>query len=226
MKLLLTLACGILPFTCLLAQQSFSLTPNPVYADGPPDMYEIRGEANIKNLSSTAETFHWKRTIIRLDDQPNCVTSVADPFIEWFPAVSEKTFTLDPQQEGPMYVSLLDPNASNCCAIVHIKITKTSGTPDSIDAYYYLRVCQPLAVSEAQKSGVVLYPNPAARYFALKNAENVYQITLCDGNGKMLRKISANADNQYDIESLTPGSYYLVLENRAGAILQVLNFIK
>ncbi|MFN0175268.1 MAG: T9SS type A sorting domain-containing protein [Saprospiraceae bacterium] len=207
------------------AQQTFSLTPNPVFGD-ESDPYEIDGRATVKNLAAFTQNFRWKRTIIRLDNDSLCLTAVTDPYLHWFPGVSEKNFSLDANQEGPLEVTLFDYEETGCCAIVHMKLKKLDAPVDSIEAYYYLRECQPLAVSEIQKSAVQIFPNPAAQYFSLQNAESVSHLTLCDATGKMLKRMKANAENRYGISDLPFGAYYLVLENKEGSIVQVLQFVK
>ncbi|MBC7776445.1 MAG: T9SS type A sorting domain-containing protein [Phycisphaerae bacterium] len=207
------------------AQQTFTLTPNPVFGD-ETDPFEVEGRATVKNLAATTQNFRWKRTVIRLDNDSICYTAVTDPNIHWFYTISEKSFSLDAGQEGPLYVSLFDFEASGCCAIVHMKLKKLDAPVDSIEAYYYLRTCQPLAVSEIQKFSVQLFPNPVAQYFSLKNAESVSNLTLCDASGKMLKRMQANLENHYGIADLPLGAYYLVLENKDGSIVQVLQFQK
>ncbi|MDZ4682141.1 MAG: hypothetical protein SGI94_16995 [Saprospiraceae bacterium] len=170
MKQLQLFICLILfSFTSIQAQQTFSLTPNPVFGD-ESDPVQVEGRATVKNLAATAQNFRWKRTIIRLDNDSICFTAVADPYLHWFPDVSEKNFSLDADQEGPLEVTLFDFEETGCCAIVHMKLTKLDAPLDPIEAYYYLRTCQPLAVSEIRKSSVQIFPNPAAQYFSLQNA--------------------------------------------------------
>ena len=207
------------------AQQTFSLTPNPVFGD-ESDPFEVKGMATVKNLDTLTQNFRWKRTIIRLDNDSICFTAVADPFLHYFHGVSEKNFWLNAGQEGPLEVTLFDFEETGCCAIVHMKLTKLDAPVDSIEAYYYLRECQPLAVSEIQKSAVQIFPNPAAQYFSLQNAESVSRFMLCDATGKMLKKMQVSADNRYSVTDLPFGAYYLVLENREGSIVQVLQFVK
>lgn len=211
--------------TNLLAQQSFSLTPNPVFGVEMLPI-EVEGHATVKNLAATTDTFRWKRTIIRLDHDSVCQTAVTDPFLHWFYQVSEKTFWLAPGEEGPLNVTLWDFEETGCCAIVHMKLKKVDSPTDSIEAYYYLRTCQPLAVLEIQKSSVKIFPNPVAQFFSLKNADIVAQLTFCDASGRMLRRIPANPDNRYQVADLPSGAYYLVLENIDGSIVQVVEFVK
>lgn len=224
-QLQLLLATLFLSIATLQAQQSFSLIPNPVFGEDKDDFMN-EGQAMVKNLSTDTETFRWTRTIIRLDHDSICYVPVTDPYLHWFYAVSEKTFQLDPQQEGPLYVTLWDFEESGCCAIVNMKLKKISGTPDSVEAFYYLRSCLPLAVSSIEKASIEVFPNPAAQYFSLKNAEMVRYLTICDATGKMLRRIPANSDQRYEIADLPAGAYFLVLENKERAILQVLSMAK
>lgn len=209
----------------LWAQQTFSLSPNPVFGEYVDD-YITEGRATVKNLSATTDTFKWTRTIILLENDSVCETQVTDPYNHWHPMANNKNFILEPNQEGPFYVALWDFQLTGCCAIVHMKVKKLSGTPDSIEAYYYLKTCQPLDVSSIGKSEIKLFPNPASHYFGLQNAETVHQMVLCDATGRFLRRIPANAENRYELQGLPTGAYYLVLENKEEAIIQVLEFVK
>lgn len=207
------------------AQQTFTLSPNPVFGV-VMDPTRIEGSATVKNLSATRDSFSWKRTVIRLDNDSICYTQVTDPYLHWFYLASEKPFWLDPGQEGPMNVTLWDFQELGCCAIVHMKLKKTDAPIDSIESYYYLRTCQPLAVTEIKKASIKVFPNPAGQYFSLQNAESVARVTICDVTGKMLRRIPVNSSNQYEVADLPPGVYYVVLENLEGSIQGVLNWVK
>ena len=66
-----------------------------------------------------------------------------------------------------------------------MKVSRLTGAPDSIEAFYYLRECQPLATLELEKSSIQLFPNPVSQFFSLKNPESVRYLTLCDANGKI-----------------------------------------
>jgi len=54
----------------------------------------------------------------------------------------------------------------------------------------------------------------------------VSRLTFCDATGKLLKRMQASADNRYGIADLPLGVYYLVLENKEGSIVQVLEFVK
>lgn len=226
MKLLqLTWLLCLCSIVSMHAQQTFTLSPNPVFGV-VMDPTRIEGSATVKNLSATRDSFSWKRTVIRLDNDSICYTQVTDPYLHWFYLASEKPFWLDPGQEGPMNVTLWDFQELGCCAIVHMKLKKTDAPIDSIESYYYLRTCQPLAVTEIKKASIKVFPNPAVHFFSLENAESVARVTICDASGKMLRRIPVNSANQYEIGNMSSGTYYLVLENSEGSILQVVDWIK
>ncbi len=221
----LALILCLCPIVSMQAQQTFTLKPNPVFGV-VMDPTRIEGSATVKNLASTRDSFSWKRTVIRLDNDSICYTQVSDTYNHWFYLASEKPFWLDPGQEGPMNVTLWDFEELGCCAIVHLKLKKLDAPIDSIESYYYLRTCQPLAVTEIKKASVKVFPNPAVNFFSLENAESVARVTICDATGKMLRRITVNSANQYEIGELSPGFYYLILENSAGSILQVMDWVK
>lgn len=207
------------------AQQSFSLTPNPVYGTEQSPA-QVDGLATVKNLGSTTETFQWTRTILRLDQDSSCFTAVTDPYLHWFYTVSQKSFSLAPGEEGPLNITLWDTEELGCCAIAHMKLKKLGPVPDSLEAFYYLRTCLPLATTEIGTAGVKLFPNPVLQYFSLQHAESVHQMTLCDASGSMIRRIPANSTNQYAVQDLPAGTYYLILENAEGSIVQALELFK
>lgn len=207
------------------AQPSFSLTPNPVYGTEQSPV-QVDGLATVKNLGSVTETFQWTRTIIRLDQDSSCFTAVTDPFLHWFYTVSQKSFSLAPGEEGPLNITLWDTEELGCCAIAHMKLKKLGIAPDSLEAFYYLRTCLPLATIEIEGAGVRLFPNPVLHAFSLHHAESVHQMTLCDASGKMLRRIPANSTNQYVVQDLPAGAYFLILENTEGRIVQALELLK
>ncbi len=159
------------------------------------DDFIIEGQATIKNLSTDTENFRWTRTIIRLDHDSVCFTGVTDPYLHWVPFVSEKTFMLEPQQEGPLYITLWDFEETGCCAIVNMKIKKLTGTPDSVNVLYYLRTCQPLAVSRPELASIEIFPNPVAESFSIKNAEMLGKLKICDASGKWLQTLESNPEN-------------------------------
>jgi len=224
-QLQLALILCLCSIVSMHAQQTFTLSPNPVFGV-VMDPTRVEGSATVKNLAATVDTFSWKRTVIRLENDSVCQTQVTDPYLHWFHLVSEKKFILDPGQEGPMNVTLWDFQELGCCAIVHLKLKKLDAPIDSIESYYYLRTCQPLAVKEIQKASIKVFPNPAVNFFSLENAESVARVTICDATGKMLRRMPVNSANQYEIGELSSGFYYLILENSAGSILQVMDWVK
>lgn len=226
MKLLQLLAiASLLPFSQLFGQTSFSLTPNPVYGV-PEGTMEVTGEATIRNLATTTDTFRWKRTIIRLEHDSLCFTNVADPYIDWFKLISERDFVLAPNQQGPMNVTLYDPYETGCCAIVQLKIKKLDLPVDSVTSLYYFRTCPALAVSNLQADDLKLFPNPVSQFFSLQNPVSITQMTLCDESGKMIRQIPTQPNNHYNVADLAPGAYFLVLQDDQGRIWKVLEFVK
>jgi hypothetical protein len=221
----LLLCALLLCCAAIQAQPTFTLTPNPVFGVDKDD-YEVEAAATFKNLSANTETFQWKRTIIRLDNDSICQVPVTDPYLHWFYSVSSKNFNMEPGQAGPLNINLWDFEQSGCCAIVQMKVTRLTGTPDSVEAFYYLRECQTLAVSASENASIELFPNPASQFFSLKNAENVHRLTLCDATGKMLKRMNAQTDNQYNVADLPSGTYFLVLENKENSIIKVLEWAK
>lgn len=223
-KLLPVLAC-LFCFQLANAQQSFSLTPNPVIGV-PEDDYIVKALGTFKNLSSTTDTFQWTRVVLQMDPDTNCVLSVTDPYLHWFPGASQRNFLMTPNQEGPLGIELYDFDETGCCAIVLLKVKKLTPPVDSLDGLYQLRDCQLLAAPEPDAPQISLYPNPANAWFALQHADKVAALTLIDADGKMVRRMNARPDHHYPLIAEPAGQYYLVLENEQGKTLRVLEFFK
>jgi hypothetical protein len=223
-KLLPVLAC-LFCFQLANAQQSFTLTPNPVVGV-PEENYLVKAIATFKNLSSTTDTFQWTRVVLQMDPDTNCVLPVTDPYVHWYHGFSQRTFHMAPNQEGPLGVELYDFDETGCCAIVLLKVKKLTPPVDSLDGLYQLRDCQLLAAPEPDAAQINLYPNPANAWFALQHAEKVAALTLIDAEGKVVRRMKARPDHHYPLITEPTGQYYLVLENEQGKTLQVLEFFK
>lgn len=223
-KLLSVLAC-LLCSQLANAQQSFSLTPNPVFGT-PVDDIAVEAMATFKNLSSSTVTYQWNRMILQMDPDTNCIVPVTDPYLHYHPLVSQKNFTLEPNQEGPLGVTLYDFDQADCCAIVWMKVKKLTPPEDSLAGIYQLRDCLLLAAPEPEAPPISLYPNPASSWFALQYAEKVATLTLFNAEGTMVTRLKARPDHHYPMITEPTGLYYLVLENEQGKTLRVLEFFK
>ncbi|MCC7464725.1 MAG: T9SS type A sorting domain-containing protein [Saprospiraceae bacterium] len=222
---LAALLCLLFCLNLASAQQSFSLSPNPVIGT-PIDDTAVEALATFSNLSSSTVTFQWTRVVLQMDPDTNCILPVTDPYLHWVPSAFRKNFTLEPNQEGPLGLTLYDFDQTGCCAIVLMKVKRLTPPEDSLEGIYQLRDCQLLADSEPDAPGIQLFPNPATHWFALQHAEKVAALTLFNADGRLIRRMEARPDQHYPLITEPAGQYYLVLENTRGETLRVLEFFK
>lgn len=190
------------------------------------DDIAVEALATFTNLSSSTVNFQWTRVILQMEPDTNCIVPVTDPYLHWHPLVSQKNFTMAPNQEGPLGVTLYDVDQAGCCAIVLMKVKRLTPPEDSLEGIYQLRDCQLLAAPEPDAPLISLYPNPATAWFALQHAEKVAALNLIDVEGKLVRRMNARPDHHYPLIAELTGQYYLVLENEQGKTLRVLEFFK
>lgn len=81
-----------------------------------------------------------------------------------------------------------------------------------------------LNISDFEKSGLLLSPNPASTFFTIKNVNGLAlsQLAIYDLTGKMVKKQSLNNAEQTTIstENLTTGLYFVSVEDENGKRFQ------
>lgn len=206
----------------LSAQLSFSVTPAPVQSVEVSDGADAN--AVITNLSATTDTFLWQRTIVQFESDSICVLGLADPFQHYLLKLSpQRKFWLQPGESGPLNVELFDFEGGNCCAEVHLKISKVGSPADTLTVVYHLRECQTVGAADpAAASKIAVSPNPVQDVFSLKNAHDVRALRLFDAQGKLMARLDANADHTYSLHHLPDGAYFIACEDAAGHMFQTL----
>lgn len=84
--------------------------------------------------------------------------------------------------------------------------------PDINMLHILVEGSSPLAITEFQKEGITLYPNPAAEVlnFSLKGLANT-PVTIIDSNGRHVRSMLISNTNDINIASLQSGIYFVRL---------------
>lgn len=97
----------------------------------------------------------------------------------------------------------------------NIKITALNAVPPGVIA---------LSVDNILSEKFNLYPNPATNIVNITNAENIgiEQIEIFDVNGKTVKSLSFNNENevQLDIENLSSGTYLLYIKTNEGVTVK------
>lgn len=83
-------------------------------------------------------------------------------------------------------------------------------------------VSAPLAVKEANKNSVKIFPNPVSDFIKISTTEKIKQVEIKDLTGRNVNSI--NSTDLIDVRSLSKGTYLLTIETDKG--LQTLKFIK
>ncbi len=69
-------------------------------------------------------------------------------------------------------------------------------------------------VSEVgNQEGLIIFPNPTARYFELKSKDKVGKVLIYDNKGRLVLRFADVEKNVYDISSLSSGEYVVEVES-------------
>jgi hypothetical protein len=85
--------------------------------------------------------------------------------------------------------------------------------PDPNTSHIIVEGSNPLAITDFQKEGISVYPNPTADIlnFSLKGLENT-PVQIIDVNGKIILNTTVSTNNNIDVNSLNSGMYFVQLE--------------
>jgi len=228
-NLLFTLlfALGLVQSASAQFQSAFEVHPNPSDTVTTMDTYDSPAHGEIKNVSSTPITVEWVRNIIYLTS--NVETAVCDPVTCWFPGVSTKNFTLDPDSSGQLtvhfYNNLFDPPPGNAgSGIVHLKLTNLGNPADTLTAVYSFSTLT--GTKNLPAPNVKLFPNPSTDHFMLSNADDVASMRLFSLDGRQVARFEASPSNTYQIAHLPVGNYVLSFEDKNGQLFQAVEILK
>lgn len=76
-------------------------------------------------------------------------------------------------------------------------------------------------IEDSQNTKLTVYPNPAADYLVIENAENAKIIELLDITGRLVKNFQASdlKENKISLPNLTAGTYILKVDNESKKII-------
>ncbi|HLP93214.1 MAG TPA: T9SS type A sorting domain-containing protein [Saprospiraceae bacterium] len=223
----LLLVAGLMSLANAQFQSAYHVHPNPSDTITTSDTYDSPAHGEIENVSAAPVSIKWERNEVFLT--PNVTTAVCDPVTCWFPGVSTKTFTLQPDSAGQLtvhfYNSGFDPAPGEAgSGIVHLKLTNLGNPADTLTAVYTYSTLT--STNDLPAPVVKLFPNPVTDYFTLENAEEVGSMRLFTIDGRVVARFEASADNSYAIGHLPAGNYVLSFEDKNGNLFQAVELHK
>jgi hypothetical protein len=223
MKKSLTLAIALLFLGVCAWGQSFTLSPNPSSIPADPNIADLENHMVITNTDPIAKNMRWTRTEVYLSD-PSLQTQVCDNVACYLPSASSKPFPLASRESFDMIVHLLNPNAVQAEAIVHLRIHNEDMVTDSTTAVYVFSMATSTSTPLAD-AGVRVFPNPTVDQFQLQHADEVASIRIFSMDGRMVMQQNATPDQRYNVADLKPATYIVALENEKGHLFQALELV-
>jgi hypothetical protein len=216
---------GIGVFTSpLVAQISFSLTPNPQRFITVPNEPVNESYAKVTNLDARPDTLRWERRVISVTD--GCTTQVCDPLACYAAFVNTERFPLPGNATINLGIWLQNPQAKQAAAVVHLKVTNISNPRDSVTAVFLFIPRSVGTEDDLPAPTVRLSPNPATEYLTLQHADAVQQLRLLTTDGREVARYTATPGQQYPVGHLTPGTYIVLLEDKTGRVFQAGQFVR
>lgn len=121
--------------------------------------------------------------------------------------------------ETPVFEETMDGGYLSAAKTVNVDISAFGGQDVKLvfrhfnctDIFYIgiddvLISSMPLAVSDAQKNGVKIYPNPTSDFIKVTNADKVNAIRIFDMNGRLVKQTTST---EIDVRDLSAGQYML-----------------
>jgi hypothetical protein len=209
-----------------LSAQSFTLEPLSISYNPPATETETKAHLTVKNTSSSTKTYKWERTVLQIS--PNCKTQVCDPTLCYLPSVNSKEFMLDAGASGTLSVYFLNNTGLLGCAKVELKFYEVGDLANAVTASYTFNDCSVvLDTKDFEENNIKFYPNPVTTSFQLENAAQISLIHIIAQDGRLVKSYVNTADeNSFSVADLTQGAYYLMMEDKNGKTIKVLNFEK
>ena len=218
MKQLFTLLFALIVFSGVVqAQAALVAVPASVQVNALPNNPDTEAHVNLINLSNSEIMVKWERTVISIT--PGCQTQVCDPILCYLPTVNSKTFPLAANDTAVMIVHFLNFSGEPASALVHLKFTNLANPADTVTAVYTFSGSS--SAKELSKvAPAKVFPNPAADYFQLADADAAARIRIFDRAGRQVSLLNATPNQRYLIADLPAGAYILSVEDENGRILQ------
>ncbi len=202
----------------LVAQTSFSLTPNPQRFITIPSEPINESYIKVTNLDARPDTLKWERRVISVTD--GCTTQVCDPIACYAPFVNTERFPLAGNATINLGIWVQNPQAKQAAAVVHLKVTNISNPRDSATAVYLFIPRIVGTGSPLPEATVRVSPNPMDEYLMLQNGDAVGAIRLLTTDGREAARYKATPTRQYPVGQLATGTYIIVLEDHDGRVFQ------
>ena len=225
MKHLFTALLFSLAITAIQAQATFTVVANPLQVTTLPDDDDADAPSHVINLTSETKSIRWERTVVAIT--AGCNTQICDPNLCYIPSVSVQTFTLLPNDTVLFTPHLLNPEAQQCCAIIHVKLTNLNGAPsDTVQAVYLFNDCSVSTGSPLPLAQVRLFPNPTADVVHLDNAGDVARVRIFTLDSGLAATLEATRDGNYSLGQLPAGAYFMVLEDQYSRPFQLIGVVR
>ncbi|MFQ5448259.1 MAG: T9SS type A sorting domain-containing protein [Saprospiraceae bacterium] len=237
MKQLILLATFLVFSLCARAQWELELEPNPFEATFQVDLTDFWSEpiahAHVTNKTDQLINLRWEREIISAP--PEWEFRICDTNA----CYNTSTYTNvvvggQPNVPVPLQLnegSLLDlhvlPRMVAGCAEVNIKLSDAADPGNFLDTIVFNVCVDPLtAVSESEKSGLRIYPNPTANFISLTKNSAVRQLWISNILGKRVKTFYTTFNGKYDISTLPDGIYLVSMVDLQGNVMKTVRVSK
>jgi Secretion system C-terminal sorting domain len=149
---------------------------------------------------------------------------VCDPEACWAPVRTESDFDLEANESGPFYLDVF-PEGKVGTAYIKVKMFEV-GKPANFITLRYRFNGQVVGVEEIEATKLRLFPNPTADYFVLEGSAPLTTVDVLSVTGQVLKTFPYVANEIYEIEDLTAGTYFLNLNGENNKRLATKRLIK
>lgn len=221
-----TLSLLAILFTTVLFGQGIVYDPIEVTAEGNKDDFSIDGKFDVQNPNATAVSFIWE---LERNDVPS----------EWVFTICDKNLCYAPGNEAcptdrdeavnhidandavtGAYKVTLSPKGVPYDGYVTFKAFER-GNPSNVlgNLRINFNVGMTSSTFDLNQSDIVVYPNPTADYFQIKNEEDISSLTMYNIVGKEIMTYNHVEGRIYDISDLEVGMYLVrFFDNEGNAI--------
>jgi hypothetical protein len=212
-KLLLTISFGFL--TVGLFAQIISVSGDTIFANGLATDFELVGNADIRNTSTTSANFRWVRITNNLTT--NWKTAICDVVTCYSDNTDSSDFSLSANAVGNMDAHFY-PYSTNGSGITRVRVFEIAN-PSNQTIITFIGATNPTSVADLKKPEFKLYPVPATDVLYLMGTKNLSQgkLEIYNAIGKKIQELNfSNAQLQaieVPIQTLPKGNYILRVFN-------------
>jgi hypothetical protein len=199
--------------------------PDTVSVHAPGDEYDVEVHNEMENLTNTARTIEWVRTVLVNPD--SLETQVCDPVACYAPWIDTRTFTLAADTTINMIVHLLNPESIEpYYAVVQLTYNDLTTPGNSETSIYIFNIGVLGTNDQLPAANVKLFPNPVVESFSLDNADDVHRILVFSADGRQIATFQPFAGQPYSLADQPAGAYAVALEAKNGKIFQAISIRK